>query len=429
MRLPTAIGAVLALLAQAAQAQGLIAPPVTQGQGFTADGLARIEAHMQGQIAAGEIAGSVILLSRHGQTVLLSAQGQRDLASGAQMTADTLFRIRSMTKPVTALALMMLYEQGLWTLDDPVTRFIPEFEGLRALTGAGEDGSPVLAPLGRSPTMRELLTHTGGFAYGLFPDGPSDTAYLNAAVLNPASNQDMVARIAALPMFGQPGAQWRYSASSDIQGAIIERLSGMTLGQFMQTRIFAPLGMTDTGFFAPPEKLSRLATVYDRDPASGALIAQAERFGVDVSAPPAFESGGGGLISTAADYAKFCQMILNGGELDGARLLKSETLALMAQNHLPDSFMVTTNGTRASPLGTGVGYGLGWAVWLDPKASGAPVGAGTVSWGGSAGTWFWVDPANDLYFIGMIQRLGGTGGGLDAATRNLTYSALADRSK
>jgi CubicO group peptidase (beta-lactamase class C family) len=427
--LPTALGLVLSLVANAARALDIIPPPSTQAQGFTIDGLRRLEQHMQGQIDQGEIAGSVILLARHGQTVLLSAQGRRDLASNAPMTPDALFRIRSMTKPVTGVAMMLLYEQGLWTLDDPVTKFIPEFAGLQVVSGLDAAGNPMLAPMQRPPTMRELMTHTAGFAYGLFADGPADTAYLNAGVLNPASNQDMIARIARLPLYGQPGAQWRYSAATDIQGAIIERLSGMSLAQFMETRLFRPLRMNDTGFFAPPQKLSRLATVYDLDPATRRLIPQPERYGVAVSAAPAFASAGGGLISTAADFARFCQMVLNGGQLDGARILKSETLALMRQNHLGDAFMITSNGVRASPLGAGVGFGLDWAVWMDPRASGAPVGEGTVSWGGSAGTWFWIDPANDLYFVGMIQRLGGTGGGLDAATRTLTYQALADRSK
>jgi CubicO group peptidase (beta-lactamase class C family) len=429
LRLPSAIGMVFTLLAQAAQAQGILPPTPSQAQGFSVAGLRRLEQHMQDQVAAGEIGGSVILLARHGQTVLRSAQGSRDLASNAPMNPDALFRIRSMTKPVTGLAMMLLYQEGLWSLDDPVTKFIPEFSGLQVVSGLDAAGQPVLAPMTRPPTMRELMTHTAGFAYGLFRDGPADTAYHDAGVLNSASNQDMIVRIAAQPLFGQPGAQWRYSASSDIQGAIIERLSGMPLAEFMRARIFEPLGMRDTGFHVQPHSLHRLATLYDLDPVTRTLVAQPERFGIDVAAPPALASGGGGLISTADDFGRLCQMILNGGELDGVRLFSPEILDLMRQNHLGDAFMITSNGTRASPLGTGVGFGLGWAVWLDPKGSGAPVGAGTVSWGGSAGTWFWIDPANDLYFIGMVQRLGGTGGGLDAATRNLTYQALVDPSK
>ena len=275
----------------------------------------------------------------------------------------------------------------------------------------GSDGLPCVAP---------KLTD---WNFGVV--GPADTAYLNAGVLTSSSAAEMIGKIAGLPMVAQPGVKWRYSAATDIQGYIIEKLSGLTLAQFMGQRIFAPLGMTDTGFYVPPAKIGRLAGFYDADPATGKLIRAPERGG-DITIEPGLASGGGGLISTAQDLARFAQMILNNGELNGQRLLKPETVALMRANHLPDSFMVTTNGTRASPLGTGVGFGLDWAVWMDPQATGAPVGAGTVSWGGSAGTWFWIDPKNDLYFIGMIQRQGGTGGGLDAATRSLTYQALVD---
>jgi CubicO group peptidase (beta-lactamase class C family) len=399
------------------------------GLGSDAAGFSRGKRRMQHEIDTGEIAGSVILLARHGRLVLNLAQGWLDLESGSAMRRDAIFRIRSNTKPVTGVAMMILYERGLWTLDDPVASFIPEFAGLQVATGVDSHGEPVLEPISRPPTMRELLTHTAGFAYGLAPDGIADTAYFEAGVLTAPDAQAMIERIAAQPMFGQPGEAWRYSIAADIQGAIIERLSGMPLAQFMAESIFGPLGMTDTAFHVPPAKLDRLAALYDVGPGGHGLARQPERNGVDISAPPSLASGGGGLMSTAADYGRFAQMILNGGELDGVRLLRPETVALMRRNQLPASFMVTTNGTRASPLGKGVGFGLDWAVWVDPAAAGSPVGRGSVSWGGSAGTWAWIDLANDLYFVGMVQRLGGTGGGLDAATRALTYQALVGPSK
>lgn len=426
-KLAAAIGAIMSLAGGARAATAtLVHPPATpQLAGFNAERLKAIDGLMQREIDNGQIAGSVVLLVRHGKTIHFKAQGRRDLDSPDPMPRDALFRIRSETKPVTGVAMMMLFEEGLWQLDDPVTKYVPEFSNLKVIAGADAAGEPILEPIVRSPTMRELMTHTAGFAYGLAADGPADTAYLNAGVLTSSSAAEMVGKIATLPMVAQPGTRWRYSAATDIQGYIIEKLSGQTLAQFMDERIFKPLGMADTGFYVPPAKINRLAGFYDADPATGKLIRAPERGG-DITVEPGLASGGGGLISTAQDFSRFCQMILNNGVYDGRRLLRPETVALMRANHLPESFMVTSNGTRASPLGTGVGFGLDWAVWMDPKATGAPVGAGTVSWGGSAGTWFWIDPANDLFFIGMIQRQGGTGGGLDAATRSLTYQALVE---
>ena len=429
-RMATALAAVLSLTGFAHAATVVAPAPVaSDAGGFSPERLKLLENLMQKEIEAGEIAGSVILLARHGKPVLYAAQGRRDIDQNAPMPRDAIFRIRSSTKPITGVAMMMLYDQGLWTLDDPVTKFIPEFAGLRVVAGVDTGNRVILDPIARPPTMRELMTHTAGFAYGLAADGFADTAYLTADVLNSTNAQAMIDKVAALPMVSQPGVRWRYSAATDIQGAIIERLSGMPLAQFMETRIFKPLGMTDTGFFVPPEKLPRLATLYDQDPATRKLVRQPERGGADISVSPGYASGGGGLMSTAMDYGRFCQMILGGGAVGGVRLLKPETVVLMRQNHLPETFMVTSNGTRASPLGTGVGFGLDWAVWMDPAATNSPVGPGSVSWGGSAGTWFWIDPKNDLYFVGMIQRLGGTGGGLDGATRAITYQALVDPTK
>jgi CubicO group peptidase (beta-lactamase class C family) len=413
----------------AAAAQTRVAPePAAKAHerlGFSTDKIAALRGYMQKQVDAGEIAGAVTLLARHGQIVSLDTVGLADIATNAPMRLDTIFRIRSETKPVTGVAMMMLYEQGLWSLDDPVTKFVPQFERLQVVTGVDAAGNPVLEPASRPATMRELMTHTAGFAYGLAEDGPADTAYLRAGVLQSASLQEMVDRIATLPLVNQPGARWRYSAATDIQGYIVEKLSGMSLADFMATRIFQPIGMVDTGFYVPVEKRGRLATLYDADPATGKLVAAPERV-ADVTVPPGMASGGGGLYSTAQDYARFAQMILNRGELGGVRLLKPETVDLMRANHLPADFTVTSNGIRPSPLGEGVGFGFDFAVAVDPVLSHQPVGKGTVSWGGSGGSWFWIDPANDLFFIGMIQRLGGTGGGLDWTTRVLTYQALVD---
>jgi CubicO group peptidase (beta-lactamase class C family) len=404
------------------------ADQVAERLGFAPPKLWAMRQFLQKQVDEGQIAGAVTLLARHGRIVSTDSYGMRDLAARDPMRLDTIFRLRSETKPVTGVAMMMLYEEGLWSLDDPVTKFIPEFDRLQVVTGLDAEGKPILEPVSRPATMRELMTHTAGFAYGLAEDGPADTAYLKAGVLTSASLQEMIDRIAALPMYAQPGVRWRYSAATDIQGYIVEKLTGMSLADFMQSRIFGPLGMVDTGFYVPVEKLDRLASLYDIDPATNRLAVAPDRVD-DVTRPPGAASGGGGLYSTAEDYARFAQMILNGGELGGVRLLKPQTVALMRENHLPPSFSVTSNGIRPSPLGEGVGFGLDVAVVTDPALSHQPVGKGTVSWGGSSGTWFWIDPTNDLFFIGMIQRLGGTGGGLDWTTRVMTYQALTDPTK
>jgi len=401
--------------------------------GFSAERLKRLDDHMQAMVTSGQIAGGVTLLARHGRIVHARAFGNRAL--GAEpMPMDAIFRIRSETKPVTGVAMMILYEQGLWKLDDPISKYVPEFANLRIATGVDAAGQPVLAPISRPPTMRELMTHTAGFAYGIAddPTSPADQAYYQAGVLQSGSLGELVRKVSGLPMFSEPGQLWRYSVAADIQGYIGEKLSGESLPIFMEERIFAPLGMKDTAFYVPEQKTGRLAALYDVDPATGKLVPAVEGSWRDVSRPPAAPLGGGGLLSTAGDFARFAQMILNKGELDGVRILKPESVALMAQNHLPPGFVVTSNGTtgvlkpgpRPFPFAAGIGYGLDVAVAVDPAASGAPVGPGTISWGGSAGTWFWIDPANDLFFVGMIQRLGGVGPGLDAQSRALVYQAI-----
>lgn len=401
--------------------------------GFSAERLKRLDDHMQAMVERGQIAGAVTLLARHGRVIHARAFGRRALG-GEPMPMDAIFRIRSETKPVTGVAMMILYERGLWNMDDPISQYVPEFANLRIATGVDAAGQPILAPISRPPTMRELMTHTAGFAYGIAddPNSPADQAYYRAGVLQSASLDDMVRKVSSLPMFSEPGQQWRYSVAADIQGYIVEKLSGETLPIFMEEHIFAPLGMKDTAFYVPEQKQPRLAALYDADPTSGQLVPAVEGAWRDVGKPPVAPLGGGGLVSTAGDFARFAQMILNKGELGGVRILKPETVALMTQNHLPAGFVVTTNGTagvlkpgpRPFPFAAGMGYGIDMAVAVDPAASGAPVGPGTVSWGGSAGTWFWIDPANDLFFVGMIQRLGGVGPGLDAQSRALVYQAI-----
>ena len=407
----------------------VIAPAAPESVGFSAEGLQKLDDHMQDLVDTGHLPGVTTMLVRHGKVVNFEAHGRRGF-DGPPMTKDTVFRIYSQTKPVTGVAMMILYEEGKWKLDDPVSKFIPEFASLRVFKGVNPDGSFDTVPADRPPTMREIMSHSGGFAYGLVPDNPIDKAYVDTGVLGAKSRQEFVQKIAALPLVAQPGTRWKYSVSVDIQGLIIEKLSGMSLGDFMQKRIFAPLKMVDTAFWLPADKADRLASLYVWGPRVKKLV-PAEGFMVlDISKPPALPSGGGGLVSTNADYARFAQMLLNGGELDGKRILKPETVTLMRTNALGDTIM--NSDVPPFNTGRGRGFGLDFAVVLD-GARAAPWPEGAYSWGGAAGTWFWIDPKNDLFFLGMIHILNKDGDpaikDIDDDAAKLVYDALVDPSK
>jgi CubicO group peptidase (beta-lactamase class C family) len=416
-------------LATATAKTPAIAVASPESAGFSAEGLKKLDAHMQGLVDTGHLPGVTTMLVRHGKVVNFEAHGRKGFG-GPPMTKDTVFRIYSQTKPVTGVAMMILYEEGKWKLDDPVSKYIPEFASLRVFKGVNADGSFDTVAADRPPTMRELMSHSGGFAYGLNPDNPIDKAYVTTGVLGAKSSQEFVQKIAALPLVAQPGTRWKYSVSVDIQGLIVERLSGQSLGDFMRKRIFAPLRMPDTGFWLPAEKTNRLASLYVWAPKAQKL-APAEGFMVlDISKPPALPSGGGGLVSTNADYARFAQMLLNGGELEGKRILKPETVKLMRTNMLSDAIM----NSDVPPFNTarGRGFGLDFAVVLDSAKAG-PQGEGTYSWGGAAGTWFWIDPTNDLFFLGMIHVLNKEGDpaikNIDDDSAKLVYEALIDPKK
>ncbi len=419
--------------AKAAAPRNLSTTTTPESLGFDPARLKRLDDYMAGVVSSGRVAGMTTLLARHGQIVSFNTWGKASLESGAPITKDTIFRIYSMTKPVTGVAMMILFEEGKWRLDDPVTRYVPEFKNLRVVKSVGKDGKMVLEDMKRPPTMREIMSHTAGFGYGLAEEHPVDKLYREKAVLSAPNLQEMINRTAQIPLMFQPGADWSYSSSVDIQGYIIEKLSGQTLGQFMQQRIFAPLKMPDTAFFTGPEKASRLAAVYAFDRDLNKITEAKVLFGVampDYTKPPTNESGGGGLVSTTMDYARFSQMLANGGELDGVRLLAPATVELMGTNVIPKNVLVNSNGTSVARFNEAVGFGLDFQVATDARASGSLQGDGSISWGGAAGTWFWVDPTNDLIFVGMIQRMGGTGGDdLGTMARTLTYQALTHPEK
>lgn len=411
-----------------------LAPAVSpEALGFDSARLAKLDAYMAETVNSGRVAGMTTLLARHGKIVAFKTHGKMSLETGAPMSRDAIFRIYSMTKPITGVAMMILFEEGRWRLDDPVTRYVPEFKTLRVMKGVDANGAPILEDMKRPPTMREIMSHTAGFGYGLQDEHPVDKMYREKRVLGSNGLKEMIDRTATIPLVFQPGTSWRYSSAVDIQGYIVEKLSGQTLGAFMDSRIFKPLKMVDTAFYVPAAKAGRLAEVYVGDRETGRIEPARKIFGNDMPTylkPPTMESGGGGLVGTTMDYARFSQMILNKGELDGVRLLAPSSVELMGTNVIPKDVLVNSNGTSGSRFNEAVGFGLDFMVVNKAREAGTNQGDGTLSWGGAAGTWFWVDPANDVIFVGMIQRMGGTGGDdLGGMARTLTYQALVHPEK
>ncbi len=401
--------------------------------GFDSARLEKLDAAMAKVVADGRVPGMSTMLVRHGKVVEFKTYGAMAF-DGPAMAEDSIFRIYSMSKPITGIAMMILFEEGKWRLDDPVTRYIPEFKNLKVWKGIDAEGKPILVPVSRPPTMREVMSHTAGFGYGLADKHPVDLMFRDKRILASNGLQDMINKVADTPLIYEPGTQWSYSVAVDIQGYLVEKLSGQTLGQFMQQRIFDPLKMTDTGFIVPADKVSRLAKVYGFDPRIGKVVeavgGPAASNVQDFTKPPAMESGGGGLVSTTTDYARFAQMVANGGELEGVRIVSPATIELMGTNHLPEAALVNSNGSAGTRFNKSTGFGLDFMVVDDPRKAGTLEGKGTMSWGGAAGTWFWVDPTNDVVFVGMIQRFGGSGGDdLGSLTRTLTYQALVNPKK
>jgi CubicO group peptidase (beta-lactamase class C family) len=399
--------------------------------GFSSERLERLHQLIQGEVDQKQLAGAITLLARHGKIIDYHTYGLRDLATGAPMTKDTIFRDYSMTKPVTGVAMMILYEQGKWLPNDPIAKYIPEFSHLKVYQGVDADGKPILVDPDHAPTMRELMSHTAGFTYGFFGDTPVDKMYRQANLFAAKNLGEFIDKLAELPLLYQPGKGWTYSVSMDIEGYIVEKLSGQSLPDFFRDRIFVPLGMRDAGFYVPAEKRSRFVTLYTTAPEGGIEPLHGQGIGASpYAAQPTMPSGGGGLVSTAEDYYRFAQMMANGGELNGARILAPATLKLMTSNHLPKELLTGQFGIGLQVMRPGFGYGYNCAVIFDPPEANLPDGKGTFFWDGAAGTWFWVDPTNDVVFIGMIQRmLGPASPSLEYESRPAVYQALVDPSK
>jgi CubicO group peptidase (beta-lactamase class C family) len=401
--------------------------------GFSSKRLENLHALIQQSVDGKQIAGAVTILARHGKIVDYRTYGVRDLASPAPMTRNTIFRDYSMTKPVTGVAMMILYEEGKWLPSDPISKFIPEFAHLKVYNGVDADGKIILVDPDHAPTMRELMSHTAGFTYGFFGQTPVDKMYQEIRPLQSQNVQEMIDKLAKLPLLYQPGKGWTYSVSMDIEGYIVEKLSGQSLPDFDRDHIFKPLGMKDAGFYVPADKVNRFAAL-DTMGDDGVLVPNATG-GTNVArnftAPPTLPSGGGGIVSTAEDYFRFAQMLLNQGELDGKRILAPATVKLMTSNHLPPSLLTGQYRIGSQVMRPGMGYGYNGAVVFDPPEANLPEGKGTYFWDGAAGTWFWIDPTNDVVFVGMIQRMGAGPNtpNLQYLSRSVIYGALVDPSK
>lgn len=404
---------------------------MAQADRFSDIGLQALDDVMSQAVETDEVYGLSYLLVAGDEEIARNYFGVQSLDTGVPVQEDTIFRIYSMSKPITGVAMMMLWEDGLWELDDPVTDYIPEFESLRVLAGTNEDGSPILVDADRPPTMREIMSHTAGFAYGLGGTDFANEAFRQRAILRSPDMESLIDAVADVPLLFQPGENWAYSVSVDIQGYIVEKLSGQKFGEFLDENIFTPLGMEDTGFFVPPEDYDRFSDVFTYSPDYDRVVRVPSETTLFREDTIPFESGGGGLVATLDDYARFCQMMLNGGTLDGHEIIEPETVELMATNVLPDHIGLWSNGNSGSTNTTpGQGFGLDFGIVTNPEAAGSPQGEGTYYWGGAAGTWFWIDPANDLYFIGMIQRYSGNPASEydpREASRTAVYNALTDQ--
>lgn len=378
-------------------------PP--QDVGMSAQKLARVSTAVQDLVANEKIAGASVLVARKGKVTFFETFGMMDLAAKKPIDADTIFRFYSMTKPVTSVAVLMLVEQGKIKLDDSVSTYIKSFKGLKVYHESGEHAEP-----NREMTVRDLLRHTSGLTYGYFGNTPVDQMYRQRAVLNRnGSLQDMAQMLSETPLLYQPGTRWHYSVSTDVLGHLVEVVSGQTLDMFFQEQIFAPLSMTDTAFYVPPEKVHRFAVCYGPKRDEGLRVSDDPSTSQFLS-KPGQPSGGGGLVSTIGDYFRFCSMLLNKGELDGRRLLRTETVEMMTKNQLPDS--VDWNGE---------GFGLGVSVQVTEGRH----GSGEYGWGGAASTHFWIHPQQELIVIALSQ-LRPFSGQLQKAVKSLVYESIVE---
>lgn len=398
--------------------------------GFSGERLARIDRFLQEKyIGPGRMPCAQFLLARKGEVVHETVLGNRDVERGTALTADTVFRIYSMTKPVTSVALMTLVEEGLIALDDPVAKHIPAWKDL-AVFAAGVAPGFMTTPVARPMQVVDLLRHTSGLTYGFQSRTNIDAAYRKLKVDDVYAGHDLegfIDMLAKLPLEFSPGEAWNYSVATDVCGYLVQKVSGKPLDQALRERIFEPLKMVDTGFHVREDQRGRLGACYNATPQGGLKLQDDPQTSTYLK-PPSFLSGGGGLVSTAADYMRFANMLLNGGELDGARILAPKTIQLMASNHLPGGKDLTelSRSLFSESTNAGVGFGLGFAVVFDPPKTLIACSMGEYYWGGAASTAFWVDPVEQVTAVFMTQLLPSSSYPIRRELRTLTYAALME---
>jgi CubicO group peptidase (beta-lactamase class C family) len=416
----------------------MLAPTSPESAGMSKAGLERVDAHLKNRyVDAGRYPGTQLLIYRRGKVVHSAVQGYADVERKVPVRDDTIFRIYSMTKPITSVAFMMLFEEGRVALDEPVHKYIPEWKNLGVFV-AGSAPAFAARPPSRPMLIVDLLRHTSGLTYGFQQRSNVDAAYREKKITNTGTMETMIEDLSKIPLEFSPGEAWNYSVSADVIGYLIGKISGRPFEQFLKERIFDPLGMSDTGFYVPPDKAHRFAACYSADPPDRVSFVAAERKAAlylqDDPAtspylkPPSFISGGGGLCSTAADYLTFCRALINGGELGGVRLLGPKTLKLMTTNHLPDGrdLPSMSRSMFSEANYNGIGFGLGFAVTMDSAKTLLPGSAGEYNWGGAASTSFWVDPAEELITIFMTQLMPSSAYPLRRELRTLVYSAITE---
>jgi CubicO group peptidase (beta-lactamase class C family) len=395
--------------------------------GLSRERLDRIRKWMQLQVDERKLPGAMTVIWRNGEVAFSHACGLMDVERNKPLRADTIFRIYSQTKAVVSVAIMMLYEEGRFQLDDPIARFVPAFRDMRVFT-SGARGKFETEPARRGITFRDLLTHTSGLTYGFMEANPVDAAYRQQGIdfaIDTGTLAEMVEKLAALPLIAHPGEAWNYSVATDVLGYLVEVVSGQPLETFLRSRIFAPLGMSDTGFHVPDDKLERFAACYNRGPQGGLALMDdphTSRF----RKPRTLCSGGGGLVSTAADYLRFCRMLMNMGELDGARLLGRKTVELMTSNHLGGDLADMGMPRFSESTCEGIGFGLGFSVMIDPAKAQILGTAGEYAWSGVASTAYWCDPAEQLITLFMTQLHPSSTYPLRRELRVLVYQSIVD---
>ena len=400
-----------------------------ENSGMSYDRLCRIDDHIAGNyIETGKLTGSLVAIYRKGRLAHVSTLGLMDRERDKPVQWDTIYRIFSMTKPVTSTALMMLFEKGLLQLDDPVHRYIPSFKKLQVYV-SGMDGSFETRPPERSMTIKDLLSHQSGFTYDFLKENEIDSAYSARGIggRNQKDLKSMIDSLSEIPLLFSPGDKWNYSVSTDVCGYLVELISGQSLDTFFYENIFEPLGMGDTGFYVPPTEIHRFSANYLYNlNGSPKLLDDPQRS--NFTKPPTFLSGGGGLVSTAADYLAFCRMILGGGELNQKRILARKTIELMSSNHLTGGVDLAevASGRWSETSYQGIGFGLGFSVVKDPSMTLVPGSSGELAWGGMASTAFWIDPLEDMAVVFMTQLVPSGTYNIRRELRTLVYSAIED---